>query len=185
MLGAWTAAAIVVAATAPSPSFAQSKRRQVAPPPIITPTAPAERYGDWSATHSGDGLYFATTTNATGAVFGVMCSDGSCISFVNPTIACEEKAKYPALINSPGGSFFTTLSCRHVGERNLLVLEDDSNLVESMEIGGVLGIAVPMQSGEFRVSRFSLTGALKSVNRIASLSGRQTGKRPTLNDESL
>lgn len=143
---------------------------QTRPPPINIQVAPqTERYGDWSAQQLSDTAYMATTTNDAGSLFGTLCTATSCSAIINPKIECDPGGKYPALVNTPGGSFPTSLLCEAVGEVLLYSFDLTDNLTDAMSIGGVIGLAFPMESGEFKVSRFSLTGAARATARIQQL----------------
>ena len=168
-----------------APGFAATKK--VPPPPPITFDRPApviptvtlppssEGYGDWTVRGSG-GVYIAATTNSVNAVFGSICDKDGCTAFVNPLLDCEVGAKYPVLINSPAGSFTPSLLCEKVDDRRIYSLPIEGNVADSMSIGGVIGFAFPMESGEFKVQRFSLTGAARAAARAGQLAN---AKPPT------
>lgn len=166
-----------------------TSQKPTTPPPVVNTNQPApppiERYGDWSATIYGNGL-IASTRNESGAVFGVICGE-KCVTFFNPKIPCENGGSYPALINSPAQAFSVTLKCVIADGRNFYSANIDESLIDLMETGGQLGVAFPMQSGQFRVSRFSLTGALKAKLRIYNLSkaGQKNPDEKGLRDQIL
>ncbi|WP_343518121.1 hypothetical protein [Sphingomonas sp.] len=166
------------------PAEAQKRTRPSvvvpAPPPL-----PGERYGNWYVTTT-TGATFATTENESGSAFGVLCGS-SCVFFFNPVIQCEHDGKFPVLINTPAGAFNATLTCRVAEGRYLLAAPLDTTLLDAMEIGGELGVAFPMESGQFKVTRFSLTGALKATLRAYQLSesGRANPTEKGLRDQTL
>lgn len=163
---------LLVALVGAVPALAQRK-----PPPIIRVPAPVtintvptrEACGDWQVEPLIKGLYLASTGNQSGSRLGVLCNADGCTSVFNPRINCEDKAKYPALLNSPSGAYNQILTCEVIGESYLLSLSDEDAIQEAMSIGGTIGIAFPMQSGEFNVSRFSMTGAARAYARAAQL----------------
>jgi hypothetical protein len=126
-----------------------------------------------------DGWYVASTVNDAGSAFGVLCNQSGCSFFVNPQITCDENASYPALINAPSAGYTAKLTCTHYdkGKSAVLLFENDQALIDALSVGGNLGVAMPMQSGEFKVSRFSLTGALRGYARAAQLAGT-TARKP-------
>jgi hypothetical protein len=128
-----------------------------------------EQYGDWAVRQVASGTYMATTSNSAGSVFGTSCSQQSCIALLNPRISCQVGNSYPALVNSPGGSAPVILLCEDLGDLIVYSFDLDDRVAESMAVGGILGIAFPMQSGEFRVERFSLTGAARATGRASQL----------------
>ncbi len=164
-----------------SPVVAQGRHPPISPPPIVrvSPETSTEVFGSWSVGKFGENFSIATTANQGQSVLGVMCDYSGCVTFFNPHITCEDKASYPALINSPGGAFSDNLTCRKIGDNFVYALSSENPVIEAMSIGGTLGVAFPMQSGEFTVSRFSLTGGARAYARAAQLVhapiGAQTG----------
>lgn len=182
---------VIVAATAPG--MAQKKKAGPPPviiqriePPTINLTPIEEKYGDWTAGALGSG-WAAYTKNESGSLFGVLCKDG-CVAYLNAQTQCEEKGKYPALINASDGAFSVNLECVIYEKRYLLTTPLTDTMVSSFEMGGELGIAFPLQSGRFQVTRFSLTGALKAANRVAGIADAAKTAKPSqkgLRDYSL
>lgn len=154
------------------------KRPPVVTPPPIVRLSPDEQYGDWIVQDLGSNLYMASTGNSSGSRFGELCDAGGCIAFFNPQIVCEDGHAYPALINSPAGAVNLQLTCKKVDALYLLTLPDASDLTDPLSIGGQLGIAFPMQSGEFAVSRFSMTGGLRACARTEQLAKPSTAFAP-------
>lgn len=156
------------------------------PPPIVQVQTqePREAYGNWEVSKL-DGSFLAGTVNASNSAFGVLCAD-TCAAFFNPQIACDDGHEYPGLVNSSAGAYTVTLRCALVGKLNLFVMSLTDTIIDSMEIGGELGMALPQKSGQFQVSRFSLTGALKATMRAYELSsaGRQKPGEQGLRDQT-
>jgi hypothetical protein len=150
-------------------------RIAVAPPaiPAPAPSVPSEQYGDWTAYGLGGGLFMATTTNSGGAVFGTICTKETCFAFLNPKLSCTPEAKYPALVNAPAGAFSVEIQCEKVDDLLVYTFDIGGEMANIMSIGGVLGIAFPMASGQFEVSRFSLTGAARAAARVQQLAQGQ------------
>lgn len=177
--------ALAVAAVA-LPSHAQkSKWPGVVVPPAVAPLFPEERYGEWYVNMSGRSA-FASTKNDSGSALGVICNS-SCAFFINPLIPCKQDARFPVLVNSPAGAFPVTLMCTQLERRYLYTATVSGTLLDAMEIGGELGVAMPMESGQFRVVRFSLTGALKATTRAFELSeaGKEDTGQKGLRDQTL
>lgn len=162
-----------------SPAMA-AKKAPPPPPPITfdrpsSAPAPSERFGDWEVTFGGGSLYIATTSNTAKAAFGSICDDTGCVAFFNPKIDCVEGDGYPALINAPAASYSVSLKCEKIDDFKIYSLPIEGAIADAMSVGGVLGIAFPMASGEFKVSRFSLTGAARASARAAQLATRKSG----------
>lgn len=140
------------------------------PAPVVQlPPSPREDYGDWGVTLFGGDLYIAATRNSADAAFGTMCDKTDCIAFFNPKIDCVEGEKYPVLINAPAAAYSSVVKCEKVDGVTLYSLPLEGAIADAMSVGGILGIAFPMASGEFKVSRFSLTGAARASARAAQL----------------
>lgn len=175
---------VAILATVLSAS-AQTAKKPVVTIDVAPATMPEEKYGDWYVYRRGS-TYLASTTNASQSAFGVVCGT-ECVFFFNPVLACNDSAKIPVLINSPAGAFPATLTCRKTGDRNLLSAPIDTTLLDAMEIGGELGVALPMESGQFKVTRFSLTGSIRATLRAYSLSasGQKNPGEKGLRDQTL
>lgn len=142
------------------------------PPPITTVTIPEpkERYGDWTVEHWIGTAYLAAVDGSNGGRFGTICSPNSCLAFFNPKIPCEHNGRYPALINAPSAAYGVSLVCEKFAGSYVYELPLEGAIADAMSIGGVLGISFPMEGGEFRVSRFSLTGSARATARAQFLS---------------
>lgn len=131
--------------------------------------APSEQYGDWTVTQLTPGSYIALTVNNGDARFGTFCSPKMCTAFFDNGSTCENGAKYPVLLNSPSGAYPEIAVCEKIGNRHLLEMPLQGDVSNAMSVGGTLGIAFPMQSGQFQVSRFSMTGAARASARASQL----------------
>lgn len=151
-----------------SPASAQ-RRGPPQPIDVKAKPGPTERYGEWTAQALADRTFMATTNNREGAVFGVVCSPRNCAAVVNPQIDCDVGDYYPVLVNTPAGSYSPKIQCEKLGDVLVYSFALDDDLTESMSIGGIIGFAFPMASGEFKVVRFSLTGAARATARISQL----------------
>lgn len=130
---------------------------------------PDERFGDWSVTTLENGATIASVRNNADASFGTICTTSGCLSFFNPALSCVEGTKFPALVNAPDAAFHVTLECLKAGGFDLYTFPLDDRLTEAMSVAGVLGMAYPMKSGEFKVARFSMTGAARATARAMQI----------------
>jgi hypothetical protein len=145
-----------------------------AKPPMINlqPARPDEKIGDWTVIGGSSDVVITSVGNNAGSVFGVVCSHRmteGCAAFLNPSIECDDGHKYAALVNAPAAAFAVTLVCEKIDDMFLYTLPLEGGVADAMSVGGVLGIAFPMQSGQFKVARFSLTGAARAAARAAQL----------------
>lgn len=175
----WKAALIVgIMAGASSPAPSRNKGKPVSPPPIVQTNIPAlarEFYGSWAVDQVGAEGYEAFTVNAAKSNFGLYCAKG-CLAYLSTGTNCDSGHIYPALIGSSGGSLNITFKCIVLGNTPLLTFELSDTLVDIFETAGEIGIVFPLKSGEFQVTRFSLTGALKASRRAYALSGASADK---------
>lgn len=184
---------LLIAGLAITQSTAAQRKQPVIPPPVVVTPPPLmprfqstnEQFGDWTIYPVGKGAW-ATTKNASGSAFGVVCT-GDCTTFFNLQTTCVESHEYPALINSSAGSFTVQLKCKIWEKRYLLTMPLNDTLIDSLSIGGELGVALPLESGKFNVGRFSMTGGLRAATRaldIAKIRGSADDSK-ALKDYSL
>lgn len=130
------------------------------------------KYANWTVNDEKD-YSEAFTGNDSGSVFGVLCGT-VCTSYVDLQTVCEQDHRYTAMINSKAGAFSIELTCYELDKRYILLFDDD--ISGAIKSGGEIGFAIPLESGRFSVSRFSLEGAItaigisaqKAVNRAQS-----------------
>ncbi len=154
-----------------SPAVGQRKPPSVVvPPPMYSiQKLPTETYGAWVVESMGQGVYAASVENETRRLFGALCDRRGCSPFLDTGSGCKEGAAYGVLINSPASAFTARPVCKYVGKLAVLVLAEGPEILEAMSIGGVIGFATPMASGEFKVSRFTLTGSARAYARALQL----------------
>ena len=152
-------------------SPAKPNAKVIPAPPVIRtmPSAAEEEYGDWTVSVIKPGLVIASTSNNAGLTFGTLCTGSECVAFFNPLIACSDGDVFNALVNAPASAFAASIRCERLKDISLYTLPLEGEVADAMSVGGVLGIAFPMKSGEFKVARFSLTGAARSTARAQQL----------------
>lgn len=192
---------VVALAVVVAPALAAPKK-QMPPPPIVQtvnvapppklPEIPAERntvhHGKWSSSDVGDHTV-AYTENDSGSTFGILCGT-SCVFYVNFHVDCTDREIYPAMINGPAGASSINLRCVHVkhngGLHHVLATEAADAYFDMLKAGGEFGIAVPLASGKFNVSRFSLTGGLRAVaTAVTAADERQKTAQHGLRDFTI
>lgn len=168
---------LVVAVGFTPAALSQAKGKRKPPPvfnspipaPVLAPAEATEQYGDWRVMRLEPSSFMASTVNESGSAFGVIC-DKSCTAFFNPSIDCKDGAKFPALINTPDGAYSVMLDCVRGKDLAVYTMTFTKGIYSSMETGGELGIAFPLASGQFKVTRFSLTGSMRAATRAYNLS---------------
>ena len=145
----------------------------------LSDTAGAQQYRDWKVSAADDGsLIFAETENDSGGSFGLVCytSNQMCywVLVVGPT--CSPDTDYIALANSASGALAHQLKCSVVGSARLMVFKDFSAVEDVVNTDSRLGIAFPMESGTFTVSRFSLSGAKAAADAARAITAKADSK---------
>jgi hypothetical protein len=83
-------------------------------------------------------------------------------------IQCDHGAQYPAMVNASSGSYSLTFRCYILDGRYLMTTPLTESFVELFGSGvGEVGFAMPLQSGRFAVSRYSLVGSLATTAQAA------------------
>jgi len=135
--------------------------------PAVAQTVPV---GDWLVSTQSDSTLFAATINDSGALFGQFCylEEGTCAWLLGMTTGCEKGDKYPALLNSDRGARSVEIYCDGKLESGLYRYAfTDFDAVKGHLIDSArIGIAIPLQSDQFRVVRFSLDGAARAISSM-------------------
>lgn len=148
--------------------------------------AQPQRVGAWSYGDLDNGLgLYAGTTNASGGFLVQQCyfEDDVCYWIMSSDATCQEKASYPALMNGPEGASPAELFCFKLGKEYRTAFKDFKLISIAVQNGGVLGVAVPMASGEFRVHRFDMAGgsaAVSAMNRRFADRAKKSTKSKSL-----
>lgn len=135
-------------------------------------------FDDWflidAADQSGD-VIAGTSTPDGKEILGYRCflSNNTCIYVLLTKSHCEVKGKYPYLLNAPDGAWHITAECVQTDDSSSqLRLSPYKNLETALQAQrGIIGIAMPMQTGQFRAVRFSLSGG-RDATRAAELLAR-------------
>lgn len=129
--------------------------------------------GDWHWDTSAGVQSASVAAKGTGELFGVWCYEeqGACHFQMAPDFECEEGITVPVLINSDAGANYMSVTCMTTTKPNgstfYFVRFDDFNQILSFVIkGSWFGMAFPLQSGLFKVSRFSLNGSNAALRKI-------------------
>uniref|UniRef100_UPI003B968446 hypothetical protein n=2 Tax=Photobacterium leiognathi TaxID=553611 RepID=UPI003B968446 len=120
---------------------------------------------DWIIGTEGDEYYYSATVNKSDHIFGKYCyfESENCIYLTAVDITCTKGNKYPVLVNTDTGAFHVSLMC---GDSNVLIFDEFDSINEAATKGKQLGISIPMESGLFKVTRFSLSGSTYSIETM-------------------
>ncbi|CAG9297928.1 hypothetical protein [Celerinatantimonas diazotrophica] len=136
-------------------------------------------YKDWAVNTEGDSYYYAATKNKSGHVFGEYCyfKNKSCLFLIGIDITCHKGHQYPVLVNSEQGALNLTLSCGNkVDHQNVLIFNNFDKIDQIVRTSSKLGVVVPMESGQFKVSRFSLLGAKYCIDTMRAKAAKHLSK---------
>lgn len=112
---------------------------------------------------------FAGTSNDSGGVLAQYCAYGEnfCYwSLSSDSTTCKAEESYPALVNSDAGAVHAFMYCYKDGDKNRMAFKDFDEIDRAVRGSKNIAIVVPMASGNFRVSRFNLAGALPVLNSM-------------------
>jgi hypothetical protein len=155
-----------------------------APPPIQVVETPDYRFGRWTASDLGN-YTGANTLNESGSEFGLLCGT-QCVYYVNLQHECDSGESYPGMVNSPAGSAVLTLHCYHLDKIPIMIFEPKELSETAFAKGGEIGFAVPLKSGRFGVSRFSLDGSLQALEKATSIAvQKQNARQQGLRDFAI
>lgn len=139
----------------------------------------AKDYGEWTVSESPT-YPTAITVNDSGNAFGQGCAEDAEACFwiiLSETTSCQDGVQSPTLINASTGSYPLTAICTGTvkigGTKYHRFVISPFDEVEKVvkESSGIIGLAIPLESGLFTVMRFNLSGspaALKHLERLAN-----------------
>lgn len=142
----------------------------------------------WTAGVGNDkSFHYAATTNDSDGLFGQYCyvEDESCYWLVAIKTSCEINASTPIVMASDDGARHVSLICRGPykldnGQTLYRYYLDNFDFVDSAVRGSkLIGFAMPLESGRFRVSRFDLQGAVPVIDSMRSRVQTRINRKPT------
>lgn len=120
----------------------------------------------------------AMTFNDSDNGFGPVCAEDSAACYwmiLSSKTGCGKGVESPVLINASSGSYSLSANCRGtitLGNTTyhryvISSYEDMQNIVQNSV--GLIGFAIPLDSGAFSVLRFDLSGSKGALNRFDKL----------------
>lgn len=97
------------------------------------------------------------------------------MAYIVTSSACTPGAKYPMMINSAVSAAAVTTECAKLQGINpsrgdtYNVFSEFGVVRSAYESGGEIGFAIPLESGAFRVLRFSTKGATQAIRGAMTL----------------
>jgi hypothetical protein len=131
-----------------------------------TGAAAEKRFGAWTVgAIAGDEGVYSATRNDSGGVLGQYClrEGGRCLWLLANDVGCEDGARYPVLVNASDGAASAELVCMKLDGKPRYAFADFDLIDRVAKESDWIGVAFPMESGLFKVSRFSLSGAERAV----------------------
>ena len=133
------------------------------------------KVGDWWLTiQASPNIVETFTSNGSNSTFGLICGT-SCTFYLDTNTQCDEGEAVPMLVNSQSGSTYTIAKCEILSNGSItryLSSFTDKNIVTAISAGNVIGFAIPLINGEFKVVRFSLNGAAAATEKAADIAER-------------
>lgn len=136
----------------------------------------ASKVGVWTGFNQDDtvGAYVSADD---GSALTFSCIGGktnACYWTIYARITCDDGHTSPALMSSRAGAASATLTCLgKVKNSDLYMMHikeyDDMNTI--IAEGGVLGIAIAKESGDFQAMRFNVDGAKQAVANVIKAFG--------------
>ena len=127
-----------------------------------------QRFIDWSVTTTSNGNTIAATVQDNAdKMLAYICYKklNSCVHVLMADIACVDGQKYPVLVNSNTSALAMIGLCVAIENGKFeLVLTEFDNIHRLLQQSSTIGFAVPMESGLFKVVRFSLNGSSKAMD---------------------
>jgi len=113
---------------------------------------------------------FAGADNDSGGLLTQYCyySNGSCYwSMSNGTTNCNASESYPALVSFDAGAINMDMYCYKASDGKSRMTFSNFKLIDDyIQKSKRLAVVVPLQGGDFRVTRFDLTGAAEVVTSM-------------------
>ena len=112
-----------------------------------------------------------TPDNDGGQAFGEWCSvdSGYCTWMIGMSAGCNKDLAYPVLANSDVETESLSMNCSGTIEDTDLsryAFTDFKSVKSLLKDAHVVGFAIPMQSDQFRIVRFSLVGCSNAISAM-------------------
>lgn len=125
-----------------------------------------KEFGSWSVfINKKGGETAALTMNAAQNVLSYRCSANfqMCLYRLDAKIECEHSNQYPMLASTGDNAYPISGYCDSSSNGNYLDLTPVKEIDQLVKQGSVIGFAIPMESGMFKVIRFKLDGSTKAI----------------------
>jgi len=145
--------------------------------------ATAEGFGSWHASVTDDGeSHFAATVNESDNLLGQYCflKSGNCLWMLGMRTSCKEGDKYAVLANSDTGAAHITVYCNAQLANGLYryVFSEFDAIDNIVKAGLRVGFAVPLETDNFRIVRFDLGGASRTIALMRAAASKTAENKP-------
>lgn len=131
--------------------------------------AETKKFGDWIV--DLDKTYAeAYSSNSSGSTIGMFClkSSQECMYYLSTGDTCTVDTKTVGLINAETGAWSVELYCTKIEDgRHINFFTNFDEIDHLIKSNKSVGLALPMQDGQFKVIRFSLLGSEKATTEAA------------------
>lgn len=133
--------------------------------------------GQWSVRqHEGGDSVELVTRDEAGA-FGAICSQGSCVLFIEPIKGCDPGSVYPVMANSASVVAMVESACQRVTEsrepggtiRTLATIAPSEALMMSIASGERIALAFPQTEGDVDVVSVETEGLREALRTAGEL----------------
>ncbi len=128
-------------------------------------------HGDWSSQFL-DGMGEASTHENGLSAFGMLCANQSCRYYFANGIDCQPGTNYPLMLTTSLGALSVEATCEPMstanGDLKLYWFGESPRLNEAFDTSAELGIAFPLTTGQFKLSKFSMNGYAAAVERMVN-----------------
>ena len=141
---------------------------------VVLPVTAEDRvqHDAWSSQFQ-DGMGEASTHESGMSMFGMLCGNGSCRYYFANGLDCEPSVNYPLMLTTDVGAVPVEAVCAPMATANgdmlLYWFAETPQLNEAFTKTPALGIAFPLTNGEFKLSRFSMSGFTDAVERMVEV----------------
>jgi hypothetical protein len=139
---------------------------------------------DWDYNLSNPDYAWAATANNKGRILGQYCyyDEESCMYLVSFGTTCDEGAEYTALANTNNGAYSLNLICGHeYKKQNVFYVTPFKEIDSIVKDASIIGFALPLESGSFKVVRFSLRGSTYAIKMMRDGADAVLNNKPTYN----
>ena len=145
------------------------------------------RSKDWTVVYESS-YQEAYTSNKSRSSIGVFCvvSSSNCFYYLETKLRCKKKEEIPALISADIGAYSDTLICTPIrtkrGVKYVYVFSNYNVIMKALIKGIRIGVVIPTETGQFKVSRFSLRGSRNAIQAARTIKNRVRRPKPSSKD---